>query len=226
MFKMQKMDVLVGMYIFGIIVSELMGIKTFPLVTFGDFTLNASVAIFLIPILFTINDVIIEVHVVERARSVVRTGLMTIGLLFVFIMFSLALPPSMRFSEHNEAFREIFGKSARITLASLTAFALADFLDIFLFAKIREKLGKSKLWLRNNASNIISQFIDTTVFMTLAFWALDKSIDSNFAFLTSLIIPYWLLKSFMSIIETPLVYLGVKWLRDDKKELKGKVIVN
>jgi len=128
--------------------------------------------------------------------------------------------------ESNGAFAEVFGKSARISLASLTAFALADFLDIFLFAKIREKLGKSKLWLRNNASNIISQFIDTTVFMTLAFWALDKSIDSNFAFLTSLIIPYWLLKSFMSIIETPLVYLGVKWLRGDKKVKKQKVIVN
>jgi len=226
MYKMQKMDLLVGVYIFGIIVSELMGIKTFPLVTFGDFTLNASVAIFLIPILFTINDMIIEVHGVERARSVVRTGLMTIGLLFGFIMLTLALPPSGRFMESNAAYAEIFGKSARISLASLTAFALADFLDIFLFSKIRQKLGKSKLWLRNNASNIIAQFIDTTIFMTLAFWALDKSFDSNFAFLTSLIIPYWLLKSFMSIIETPLVYLGVKWLKDDKKELKEKVIVN
>lgn len=223
---MQKMDLLVGIYIFGIIVSELMGIKTFPLVKFGDFTLNASVAIFLLPILFTINDVIIEVHGVERARSVVRTGLMTIILLFGFIILSLSFPPSGRFAESNPAYAEVFGKSARISLASLTAFALADFLDIYLFAKIRQRLGKSKLWLRNNASNIISQFIDTTIFMTLAFWALDKSIDSNFAFLTSLIIPYWLLKSFMSIIETPLVYLGVKWLKDDKKEPKERVIVN
>ncbi|PIZ66436.1 hypothetical protein CO051_05395 [Candidatus Roizmanbacteria bacterium CG_4_9_14_0_2_um_filter_39_13] len=226
MFKMQKMDLLVGIYIFGIIVSELMGIKTFPLVKFGDFTLNTSVAIFLLPILFTINDVIIEVHGVERARSVVRTGLMTIVLLFGFIILSLSFPPSGRFAESNPAYAEVFRKSARISLASLTAFALADFLDIYLFAKIRQRLGKSKLWLRNNASNIISQFIDTTIFMTLAFWALDKSIDSNFAFLTSLIIPYWLLKSFMSIIETPLVYLGVKWLKDDKKKPKEKVIVN
>ncbi len=217
MFRMQKMDILVGIYIFGIIVSELMGIKTFPLVTFGDFTLNASVAIFLIPLLFSINDIIIEVHGKERARSVVRTGLMTIGLLFGFIMLSLALPPSGRFMESNEAYNIVFGKSARITLASLTAFALADFLDIYLFAKIREKLGKSKLWLRNNASNIISQLIDTTVFMFIAFYAFDKGFGDNSSFLISLIIPYWLLKSFMSIIETPLVYIGVKWLKGDNK---------
>lgn len=226
MFKFHKMDLLVGIYIFGIIVSELMGIKTFPLFTVGTFTLNASVAIFLIPLLFTINDVIIEVHGPERARSVVRTGLFMIVLLFGFIMLSLSLPPSKRFLETSDAFNEVFGKSARITLASLTAFALADFLDIFLFAKIRQKLGKSKLWLRNNASNIISQFIDTTIFMFLAFWAFDKGIDDNFPFLVSLVIPYWLLKSFMSIIETPLVYVGVKWLKSDNKEVKGKVIVN
>ena len=217
MYKMQKMDILVGIYIFGIIVSELMGVKTFPLFTIGTFTLNASVAIFLIPLLFTINDVIIEVHGPERARSVVRTGLMTIGLLFGFIILSLALPPSGRFMETNEAYNIVFGKSARITLASLTAFALADFLDIYLFSKIREKLGKSKLWLRNNASNIISQLIDTTLFMFIAFYAFDKGFGDNSSFLISLIIPYWLLKSFMSIIETPLVYIGVKWLKGDKK---------
>ena len=213
---MQKMDILVGIYIFGIIVSELMGVKTFPLFTIGTFTLNASVAIFLIPLLFTINDVIIEVHGPERARSVVRTGLMTIGLLFGFIILSLALPPSGRFMETNEAYNIVFGKSARITLASLTAFALADFLDIYLFSKIREKLGKSKLWLRNNASNIISQLIDTTLFMFIAFYAFDKGFGDNSSFLISLIIPYWLLKSCMSIIETPLVYIGVKWLKGDK----------
>ena len=216
MYKMQKMDILVGIYIFGIIVSELMGVKTFPLFTIGTFTLNASVAIFLIPLLFTINDVIIEVHGPERARSVARTGLMTIGLLFGFIMVSLALPPSGRFMETNEAYNIVFGKSARITLASLTAFALADFLDIYLFSKIREKLGKSKLWLRNNASNIISQLIDTTLFMFIAFYAFDKGFGDNSSFLISLIIPYWLLKSCMSIIETPLVYIGVKWLKGDK----------
>ena len=110
MFKINKMDFLVGFYVFGIIVSELMGVKTFPLVTIGDFTLNASIAIFLLPLLFTINDVVIEVYGVSRARSIVRTGLLTIILLFCFIMLSLKLPPSSRFIESNAAFAEIFGK--------------------------------------------------------------------------------------------------------------------
>lgn len=208
----QKMDFLAGMYVFGIVVSELMGSKTFPLLTIGTFHLNASVAIFLIPILFTINDVIIEVYGAERARGVVRTGLFMIGLLFLFILLAINLPPSSRFIESNDEYQYIFGKSARISLASLTAFAVADFLDIFIFSKIRKRLGKSKLWLRNNASNFIAQLIDTALFMTLAFYAFDRGFDENFSFLVSLIIPYWLLKCSMSVVQTPLVYLGVKWL--------------
>lgn len=207
------MDLLVGLYIFGILIAELLGAKTFPLITIGTYTLNASVAIFVIPLLFTINDVVVEVHGAPRARSIVRTGLLMIGLLFAFIMLAIHLPPSGRFKDTELAYDTIFGKSARISLASLTAFALADFLDIYIFSKIREKLGKSKLWLRNNLSNFVAQFIDTTVFMVLAFYAFDRGFDQNAAFLISLIIPYWLLKCSMSIIETPLVYVGVKWLK-------------
>ncbi len=224
MFKVHKMDLLVGIYIFGIIVSELMGAKTFPLITLGTYTLNASVAIFLIPLLFTINDVVIEVYGAERARSIVRTGLTMIVLLMLFILLSISLPPSGRFMESEAAYDSVFGKSLRITIASLTAFAVADFLDIAIFSKIRKRMGKSKLWLRNNASNFIAQFIDTTLFMTLAFYSLDRGFDDNVSFLFSLILPYWLLKCSMSVIETPLVYLGVRWLKKDVK--KQKVIVN
>ena len=213
MFKIEKMDFLVSVYIFGVIVAELMGPKSFSILDLGFYKLTASVGIFLIPLLFTINDVIVEVYGPERARSVVRAGLLTIGLLFIFIMLAISLPPSKRFAETESAYYTVFGKSARISLASLTAFALADFLDIYIFSKIRQKLGKSKLWLRNNASNFIAQLIDTTVFMTLAFYALDRGFGDNTSFLISLIIPYWLLKCSMSVIETPLVYLGVKWLK-------------
>jgi uncharacterized integral membrane protein (TIGR00697 family) len=210
------MDFLVSLYIFGIVVAELMGGKTFLLADLGFYKLNASVGIFLIPLLFTINDIIVEVFGVERARSVVRSGLFMIVLLFLFIMLSLYLPPSTRFKSTESAYDMIFGKSARISLASITAFALADFLDIYIFSKIRKKLGKGKLWLRNNLSNFAAQLIDTTVFMTLAFYALEHSVGANASFLFSLILPYWLLKCSMSVIETPFVYLGVKWLKEKK----------
>jgi uncharacterized integral membrane protein (TIGR00697 family) len=213
MFKIEKFDLLVSFYIFCIAVSEFLGAKTFPLLNIGPLKLNASVAIFVIPLLFTINDMIIEVYGKERARSVVRSGLLVIFFIMLFSLFATWLPPSPRFMEAEAAYDSIFLKATRISAASLIAFTLAEFLDIFIFAKLRERMKKKALWLRNNLSNFVSQFVDTIVFMTLAFYAFDKPVDDNIGFLASLILPYWLLKCSMSIIETPLVYLGVKWLK-------------
>ena len=210
------MDLLVSIYIACIAIAELMGAKTFPLAIPGLPTLNASVAIFVLPLVFTINDVITEVYGKERARSVVRSGLVVIVLLLLFSLLATHLPPSGRFVVSELAYDTIFGLSARISLSSLIAFAVAEFMDILVFSKIRQKIGTKALWLRNNVSNMISQLIDTVILMTLAFYSLNQDIMSNVSFLLSLIIPYWLLKCSMSVIETPLVYWGVKWLKEDK----------
>lgn len=211
------MDLLIAVYIFCVAVSELMGAKTFPVFDFGWVRLNASVAVFVIPLIFTINDVIAEVYGKERARSVVRSSLVVIFLILIYSLLVTNLPASRRFLPQEAAYDAVFGLSARISAASLIAFALSDFLDIYIFSLIREKLGKKALWFRNNASNFISQFVDSATFLTLAFYALDQSFTSNMGFIISLLIPYWLLRCILSIIETPLVYLGVNWLRGEKR---------
>ena len=218
MFKIRKMDFLISFYIFCISATELMGGKTFALPKIGSLQLNASVAIFLLPLVYTINDIIVEVFGADRARSVVRSGLLVVLSILLFSLLAVVLPPSKRFLTTEGAYDTVFTVSARISAASLTAFALAEFLDVYLFAKLRQRLGKKALWLRNNLSNFASEFIDTAVFMFLAFYAFEKPFANNFSFLVSLIIPYYLLKCFMSIIETPLVYLGVKWLKDEKTD--------
>lgn len=216
MFKIEKLDLLISIYIFCIAVSELMGGKTFVLLNSSFLKLNASVAIFVIPLIFTINDIITEVYGPERTRSIIRSGLFVIVLILLSSLLFTSLPPSMRFKATESAYDAIFGLSARIAAASLTAFAIADFLDVVVFMKIREKLGKKSLWLRNNVSNFAAQFIDTTVFMFLAFYAFNRPFGDNISFLWSLILPYFLLKCFMSVLETPFVYFGVNWLKEKK----------
>jgi queuosine precursor transporter len=216
MFKIKRFDFLVSFYIFSIMVAELLGSKTFPLFEIGNFKLSASVAIFVIPFLFSITDIITEVYGKERTRSVIRSGLIMIFFVLLFSLLAINLPPSSRFLETEAAYDTVFGKSIRISAASLIAFGTAEFLDVFIFSKIREKLGKKKLWLRNNVSNFVSQLVDTTLFITLAFYSFGKPFGDNYSFLVGLIIPYWLLKCSLSVIETPLVYAGVKWLKNDK----------
>ncbi|MEK7218906.1 MAG: queuosine precursor transporter [Patescibacteria group bacterium] len=214
--NISKMDLLVGLYMFCIAVSELMGAKTFPLIQSGWLNVNASVAIFTIPLVFTINDMVTEVYGRERTRSIIRSGLVVVAMIFLFSLLAVSLPPSARFEPTEGAYDTVFGFSARMSFASLLAFAVAEFTDLFVFVKIRQALGGGSLWLRNNASNFAAQFLDTVIFMFAAFYAFDKGFGENFSFIVGLLIPYWLLKCAMSVIETPFVYAGVAWLKRDE----------
>ena len=212
--NIQKFDLLSAFYITCVMISELMGAKTFPITTIGSFHLNATVVIFILPFIYAANDIIVEVYGKERAQSIVRSSLFMIFFLLLFSLLATHLPPSKRFFTTESAYETVFSISARFSAASLIAFAISEFSDVLIFARMREKLGKKKLWFRTNVSNFVSEFLDTAIFMTLAFYALDQSAFSNFSFIAGIAIPYWLLRCVMSIIETPLVYLGVKWLRN------------
>lgn len=214
----QKLDLLIAIYMFCIVASELMGTKTFRLFNFSWLHLNASVAILLFPIVFSINDIVTEVYGKERARSFVRSGIVVVALTFVFAAIATVLPPSLRFSGTEAAYDKIFVSSLRISAASLIAFTIAELTDVFIFTKIRQRLGKKALWLRNNASNFAAQFFDTVLFISLAFYSFAQPFGSNVKFLIGLIIPYWLLKCSMSVIETPFVYAGVRWLKSDSSK--------
>jgi uncharacterized integral membrane protein (TIGR00697 family) len=167
---------------------------------------------------YSINDVIVEVFGKERMRQIIKMSLMIIVLIIVTSFFFTRLPPSNRFAGTELAYDTIFGLSIRMSIASLLAFASADFLDVYVFSKLRQKLWNTKLWLRTNLSNIISEFIDTFVFMILAFYTIDQSFAGNFSFILSVGIPYWILKCLMSVIETPFVYLWVRWLKEEKEK--------
>jgi uncharacterized integral membrane protein (TIGR00697 family) len=205
MFRSQaeKLDVLLAVYIGAIVSAELLGSKAFSLGW-----LNSSVAIFVFPLTYTINDIVYEVYGKQRAHNFMRSGFVVLGLLSVYTLLALVLPPATRFAATEPAYDEVFGKSLRIIIASLTAFWISQRFDILVFSKLREKLGQKSLWFRNNASNILSQFVDTAIFMFLAFY-----VPGNFWFVWSLVIPYWLLKSTFSFFGTPVTYMGVRWLK-------------
>ncbi len=201
----QRLDYLLAIYIAAVVAAELLGSK---LITI--FGVATSVGILALPITFVINDVVSEVVGKERARNFVRSGLYVLIFLFVMVYVARILP-SASFYHNNEAYQSVFGNSLRIILASLTAFALSEFLDVLVFNKMRQMWANKLFWLRTNLSNFISQLVDTTVFIFVAFYLVTPAYDLSK--MVALILPYWLLKIFFSIIETPLAYLGVRWLK-------------
>ena len=208
-----KFDLVMSLYIFGVLTAELLGAKTVTVVHVGSLQVSASVAIIVMPLLFTLTDVVVEVLGKHRARSMVWCGLVCAVLLAAYSTLATHLPPSPRFAPSETAYDAVFGASARIALASLVAFGVSELLDVAVFAKLREHLHDRALWFRNNVSNFAAQLADSVVFVTLAFYSFSHSPASNAGFLLGLILPYWLLRCGLSVLETPFVYAGVAWLR-------------
>jgi len=203
-----KTDILIALFIGALVAANLLGSKITTL-----FGIAVSVGIFAFPITFLVTDIIEEVHGKEKTKNLVIGGVITLVFLFILVLISTALPPAGRY-DNNEAYLSVFGSSLRIIVASLIAFTLSQTHDIWAFNFWKEKTKGKYLWLRNNASTWVSQFIDSTIFMFIAFYLVTPKFDVPFLF--SLIIPYWLFKVAFAALDTPLVYLGVKWLKSKK----------
>lgn len=212
-----KMDFLVWLYVFCIFASEVMWVKSFPLFTIFGFELNASVAIFLMPLIYSINDVITEVYWRDRMRQIMKLWIFVMFLIIIVSAFFTWLPVTERFAPMSESYNTIFYTSIRMSFASLCAFSFANMLDIIIFSKLRDKMKDKWLWIRTNVSNIVSEWFDTFVFLFLAFYHFNESFEQNLMFILSIWLPYWFLKCIISLINTPFVYWWVKKLKEDIK---------
>ncbi|MBT6691162.1 queuosine precursor transporter [Candidatus Parcubacteria bacterium] len=193
-------------FVTSIILANIVGIKII-----NVFSLNVSMGIWLIPITFLITDVLAEVKGRKFVSNLIWSTAIALIFSFLFIQLSILIAPAERFAENNPAFVTIFKNSSRMFIASVIAFIISQFHDIWAFEFWKKKTKGKYLWLRNNLSTIVSQFIDTTIFIFIAFYQMTPKFD--FAFMWQLILPYYTLKVILAIIDTPFAYLGIRWLK-------------
>jgi uncharacterized integral membrane protein (TIGR00697 family) len=209
--KDNKLMVLFALYITSMILVNTLGSK---ITTLGS--VRASVGIFFVPILFLVTDIIGEVY--GRKTSALIVNISTGMLMFMFVMMGLCITlPANPTWNLQESYVSIFSSSMRMTIASLISFYIAQHIDVFTFSMIKKVTKSKHLWIRNNVSTVISQFFDTTIFMFIAFYHITPKYTTPFIF--SLIFPYWAFKVLFAIIDTPLCYLGVYWVKKGNKEI-------
>lgn len=202
-----RLLLLLGLFVGMLIGMNLLGVK---IISF--FGISVTVGIFMYPITFLITDIVAEVYGKQMARKFLGVGLLVLTIIFAYTALFISLAPHERYVS-NPAYVEVFGSSLRIIIASIIAFALSQFHDIWAFEFWKRKTKGKLLWLRNNLSTIVSQAIDTTVFIFIAFYQVSPQFDAAFVF--SLIVPFYLFKIAFAILDTPFVYLGVRWLRKE-----------
>lgn len=203
----KKVLVALTIYLASLFAANTLGLKIAPFIL----GLHVSVAVFSFPFVFLTTDVIGEIYGKKLARFFVRCGFIATALFLVYSVISISLPWAEAGLWAKDSYEQIFGVSMRIALASLVAFGVAEFQDVYAFFLVRAKLGERFFWLRSLLSNIWSQLLDSALFMVIAFYG----VYSNQALLR-IIITWWLFKVAMGFLYTPLSYLALKLLREEK----------
>lgn len=203
-----KFWILVGLFVSSIIASNLMGNK---IADFGIFETGVGILIF--PFSYLALDIIQEVKGKEVARKVLFGSLVALVLVMIVTYIAVSIPSSER-DFYPAEYNKVFGVSLRVMVASLIAFVLSELSDIEIFSRIKKWTQDKMLYLRATGSTLVSQFVDTMVFMFIAFYGISPKHDVMY--LIQISIPYWLLKCAIAVLGTPLIYAGVKWLKGEK----------
>lgn len=218
MHKDTKLSLLLAFYVGALYAANLLGGKLMPI---GFGSRGLTVSIIMMPFLFLITDIVGEVYGRKKAKEFVTVGLASMFVLLAWQLFCVLVPsavPNAWYETFNPAYQMVFGMTITFTIASIAAFVGGQYVDVFTYHAIRKRWGKRRLWLRNNVSTIIGQFVDTNLYIFIAFF--PRLLDSSFTvpeLFGAVIIPYWLAKVVMAFFDTPLCYLGVWWLAGKKK---------
>lgn len=200
----KKLLIALAIYLTSLFAANTLGLKLMPFL-FGS---HLSVGVFSFPVVFLMTDVIGEVYGKKIAKLFVLTGFVSTALFIGYSFLSLAMPWSPDADWVHKSYNTVFGMSVRIAIASLTAFIIAEYQDVISFFFFKKKFGEKMFWLRSILSNLWSQFLDTAIFMVIAFAGI-YSIPT----LVSIIITWWLYKVAMGALYTPLSYVGLRLLK-------------
>ncbi|MCL2255812.1 MAG: queuosine precursor transporter [Firmicutes bacterium] len=138
----------------------------------GDFMLTNAGLLLIAPVL-VLQNVITEVWGKKTAFKVTLFAIACQIFIVLLSQLIIALPTNN--PSASNSWEEVFGSQWRVVIASIIAFAVGSFLNIVVFVKIREKSktvqGKYKFFyiIAAFVSTAIAQFIDSTLFMILAF---------------------------------------------------------
>lgn len=207
---------LAGIFIASLVACNLIFQKFFVWAPFGWYTFEISVGILPYPITFLATDIISEIYGRKRADQVVMAGLVASVFVLGLVLLADHVPATVWSPVKNEEFSHVFGLTGISVGASMAAYLTAQFIDIRIY-HFWKKVTKGKhLWLRNNASTMTSQLVDTLTvllilcgFNIIAWDRFGSLLENGFLF-----------KLIVAACDTPFLYLSV-WILRKKLGLQG-----
>ena len=206
--------ILAGLFITSLVASNLIFTKIFYWYPFdvnlmGVKLFELSVGILPYPLTFLITDLISEIYGQKKADQVVVAGIFA-SIFSIGLIFISSQVPAIEGSPIDDAtFNSVFLNAPLAVLASMLTYLFAQFIDIRIY-HFWKKLTKGKhLWLRNNFSTFLSQFIDTATVLIL----LCSFGEIQWRLFSGLLMAGFLFKVIIAALDTPILYIFVFFIR-------------
>lgn len=222
---------LAGVFLCAMTLLNVIGITRF--VQLGP--MQVAVGVLAYPLTFLCTDLISELYGRSRANFLVTVGLllnifilavMTLGNFMPAVdpsaqppwqMLSLAdsvsLPNGSSVEGSVELFSLLYATTTGAVFASMIAYVLAQYVDVYIFHFLRRKTNGKYLWLRNNGSTIISQAVDSITVVSVTFGALFLAGKMSIEVIIGLMLSNYVFKLLSALADTPIIYLLVAKLR-------------
>lgn len=199
-----------GLFMVSLVMAALTAIKV-QVVHLGPLDVLVPAGTLAFCLTYLATDVISEVWGRGYALCVVLTGVAMRFVMAVLILYAMHLEDIAGFvsaapswtAERQAEFVSVFSSGIRTNFAGLVAFLVSALADVLIFHHLRQRdMGRNRLWLRNNLSTMVSQVLNSTIFITVAFGGIE-----SWAAIGSLILGQVVVKLFVAAVDTPLVYL-------------------
>lgn len=214
-------SILLVFFITMIVLTNIIGVKLFeifPNLLKNPITLTTGIITY--PITFLITDIVCEVFGKKKASLMVIFGFFASLLSLVFINISVILPGSevwinnslgyKSVYEMQTAYESVFTLPGFLISASMLAYLVSQLIDVRIFHFLKNLTNGKKLWLRNNISTICSQLVDTIIVNTIFLYL---GLNLEWSTIIEIIIASYIFKVLIAMLDTPLVYIGVKYIR-------------
>jgi len=189
---------LTAIFVAALVTGDFVGGKFF---VFLGHTFSAGIVPF--PLTFVLTDLVNEFYGTHGARRLTFVGLGAAIFVWAVITLALQLPTSPDSPIPDAVFRSAFGTSARLYVASLSAYLIGQLLDISIFYVLRRLTGHRLLWLRSTGSTVVSQMIDS-LSVSFVFLVGTKPLG----FIVGNAANNYVGKLIMAVLLTPLIYAG------------------
>lgn len=183
-----------SIFVVSLIIANIVAVKV---VSFWGLILPSAVVVY--PITFLITDIIGEIWGRAEANRTVRNGFICQLISLVLIGLAILLPVAP-FADNQALFVAILGNTFRMVFASLVAYLVAQSWDVLIFHWLKNKTQNKHKWLRNNASTMTSQLLDTMIFITIGFYGVVPNI-------WVMVLSQYIVKLALALIDTPFFYL-------------------